>query len=73
MGDRSSFSFFFLKREREKGKMEWAVGRWGRWTVQLGRISFDNAAVFCDRAGNGGAKLDSAEASELPFSAQKLI
>lgn len=33
---------------------------------------FDNAAVFRDRAGRG-AKLDSAEATELPFSAQKLI
>lgn len=69
MGDRSSFSFFFQARER---KREWARGRWDRWTVQLGRISFDNAAVFWDRAGRG-AKLDSAEATELPFSAQKLI
>lgn len=76
MGDRSSFSFFFLKRERERER-ETGVG--GREVGQMDRAARKNffwqrcSFLWQSREWGGGAKLDSAEASELPFSAQKLI
>lgn len=45
MGERSSFSFFLDQREsRSVRKRE--TDSVGKWTVQLRRISSDNAAVF---------------------------